>query len=99
VGRGWDSAMADVMAHGSQPVPSHLLPASHPRMRQHGIGVGYRNPHDFDDDDVVQQYLPDRLADRRYWVPGDQGYEPTMAARHEARLAARESGSRRKPGR
>ena len=32
------------------------------RMKQHGIGVGYRYPHDFEGADVDQQYLPDELA-------------------------------------
>ena len=49
-------------------------------MKQHGIGVGYRYPHDFEGADVDQQYLPDALADRRYYLPTDQGYESTIAA-------------------
>ncbi|MBX3029380.1 MAG: replication-associated recombination protein A [Chloroflexi bacterium] len=99
VGRAYFGALADVESHGSQPVPKHLLPASHRRMKSHGIGVGYRFPHDFEGDDVVQQYLPDLLAERRYYVPGDQGYEPTLAARMEARREARAAGTRRKKGR
>ena len=31
-------------------------------MKSHGIGVGYRYPHDFEGADVDQQYLPDELA-------------------------------------
>ena len=62
-------------------------------MKQHGIGVGYRYPHDFEDADVDQQYLPDELKDRRYYLPTDQGYEATlanrMATREEARAASR----------
>ena len=44
------------------PVPLHLRNAAHRRMKQHGIGVGYRYPHDFEGADVDQQYLPDALA-------------------------------------
>ena len=58
-------------------------------MKQHGIGVGYRYPHDFEGADVDQQYLPDELVDRRYYLPTDQGYEATIAARMAARLEAR----------
>ena len=32
-------------------------------MKQHGIGVGYRYPHDFEGADVEQQYLPDELVE------------------------------------
>ena len=62
-------------------------------MKHHGIGVGYRYPHDYEGHDVDQQYLPDELADRRYYLPGDQGYEPTIAAR----MAARDEARKEKP--
>ncbi len=65
-------------------------------MKHHGIGVGYVNPHEFEGDDVPQQYLPDQLVGRRYYVPGDQGYEATIAARLEARAQEREERPRRK---
>ena len=65
-------------------------------MKQHGVGVGYRYSHDFEGADVEQQYLPDALAARRYYLPTDQGYEATlaarMAARAEARAAAKAAG-------
>ena len=63
-------------------------------MKQHGIGVGYQFPHDFEGDDVQQQYLPDELVDRRYYVPNDQGHEVAIAAR----MAEREAGRAGKPG-
>ena len=58
-------------------------------MKQHGIGVGYRYSHDFEGADVEQQYLPDALVGRRYYLPTDQGYEATIAARMTARAEAR----------
>jgi len=65
-------------------------------MKHHGIGVGYRSPHDFDGADIDQRYLPEALDGRRYYLPTDQGYESTiserMARRAAARAAARESG-------
>jgi putative ATPase len=65
-------------------------------MKAHGIGVGYKFPHDFEGDDIEQQYLPDLLVGRRYYVPGDQGYEATIAARMAAREEARKERPRRK---
>lgn len=35
----------------------------------------YKYPHDFAGGYVVQQYLPDKLKDRIYYVPSDYGYE------------------------
>jgi putative ATPase len=93
VGRAYGAAMADVLAHGSLPVPKHLRSASGRQRRDTGDGHGYLYPHDFEGDDILQQYLPDRLLDRRYYVPGDQGYEVTIAAR----MAAREEARRERP--
>ncbi|MEO5941183.1 MAG: AAA family ATPase, partial [Candidatus Limnocylindrales bacterium] len=88
-GLGFFAAVGDVEAKGSLPVPLHLRNAAHRAMKQHGIGVGYRYPHEFEDGDVAQQYLPDELADRRYYLPTDQGYEATIAARQASRAEAR----------
>jgi putative ATPase len=96
VGRAYLAAVADVMAHGSLPVPNHLRTAGDRRMKHHGIGVGYRNPHEFVGDDAEQQYLPDLVAEHRYYTAGDQGYEATIAARMEARDEARREKPRKK---
>ncbi len=96
VGRAYGAAMADVMRLGSLPVPNHLRTAGDRRMKAHGIGVGYKFPHDFEGDDVEQQYLPDELVGRRYYMPNDQGYEATIRARMKGRERAREEGPRRK---
>ena len=99
VGRAYTAALADVIAKGSLPVPNHLRTAGDRRMKQHGIGVGYEFPHDFEGDDVEQQYLPDELVGRRYYVPSDQGHEVTIAARMAAREEARQGGKPRKKSR
>jgi putative ATPase len=95
-GAAYWAAVSDVEANGALPVPLHLRNAPHRGMKQHGIGVGYRYAHDFEGADVEQQYLPDAIVARRYYVPTDQGYEATigarMASRAEARAAARVAG-------
>jgi putative ATPase len=100
VGSAYWAAMADVQAHGSQPVPPHLLNAPIARMRRHGIGVGYRYPHDYEGADVEQQYLPDLLRDRRYYEPSDQGMERQIGERLDRlageRAAAHGSGDPRR---
>jgi putative ATPase len=96
IGRAYGAALADVLQHGSLPVPNHLRSAGDRRMKAHGIGVGYRFPHDFEGDDIEQQYLPDELVGRRYYVPSDQGQEANIAARMEARALARKERPRKK---
>src|SRR6185436_16715326 len=95
-GAAYWAAVSEIEANGALPVPLHLRNAPHRRMQQHGIGVGYRYSHDYDGADVEQQYLPDALVARQYYLPTDQGYESTiaarMAARAEARAAAKATG-------
>jgi len=95
-GAAYWAAVGDVEARGSLPVPLHLRTAANPRLKHHGIGVGYRYPHDYEGADVEQRYLPDELDGRRYYLPTDQGYESTiadrMARRADARAAANASG-------
>ena len=96
-GQAYWHAVADVEHRGSLPVPNHLRNAGDRRLKQHGIGVGYRYPPDFEGSDVDQQYLPDALAERRYFHPLESGYEATIGSRMETRRAARAAGNRRAP--
>ncbi len=88
------AAVADLQAHGALPVPLHLRNAPVRAMRQYGAGVGYRYPHDYEGADVEQQYLPEELADRRYYQPTEHGYEATIGARMVARETARREAAR-----
>jgi putative ATPase len=93
-GAAYFSALAEVEERGRLPVPLHLRPSSHRRLaREHGYGKGYRYPHDFEEADVEQQYLPDALAGRVFYEPSDQGLEIKIGERllrlRRARLEAR----------
>jgi putative ATPase len=91
-GSAYWAAVSDVEGRGSLAVPLHLRQAPNRRMQQHGIGVGYQYPHEFEEADVAQQYMPDELADQRYYLPTEQGYEATIANRMAARSEKRTSG-------
>ena len=94
-GQAYWQAVADVQQHGSLPVPKHLQNAAHRRMRHHGIGVGYRLPHDYEGGDVDQQYLPDDLAERRYYDPTGEGWEARIRARMDELVERRGRGQDR----
>ena len=103
VGRAYSAALADVMGRGSLPVPNHLKTAGDRRMKAHGIGVGYVFPHDFEGDDVEQQYLPDELVEPpllRARRPGprgpDRGQDGRARGRPAGEAAAQERGRRRR---
>ena len=56
------------IGRGSLPVPNHLRNAGDRRMKQHGIGVGYRYPHDFEGS-RRQAAVPARRAGRPALLP------------------------------
>jgi putative ATPase len=94
-GAAYWAAVGDLDERGALPVPTHLRNAGHRALKQYGYGVGYRYPPEFEGSDIAQQYLPDELAERRYYLPNDQGYEATIASRMAARVEAREATRRR----
>jgi putative ATPase len=96
-GGAYFAALADVEERGRLPVPLHLRPSSHRRLAaEHGYGKGYLYPHDFDDADVDQQYLPDELAAKVYYEPSDQGLEKQIGERLQ-RLRSARRDRRRSP--
>src|SRR3990172_4186003 len=71
----YERARADARETRNDPVPLHLRNAVTGLMREQGYGKGYKYAHDYDEHHVEQQFLPDRLAGRRYYRPGDLGWE------------------------
>jgi putative ATPase len=74
-----EAAFADVQREGNEPPPPHLRDANYPGAKKLGHGQGYKYPHSFGGW-VEQQYLPDKLAGRRYFSPL-RGEEMKMARR------------------
>jgi putative ATPase len=75
------AATADVKKHGTLPVPLELRNAPTPMMKAIGYGAGYLYPHDYEGDIVAQRYLPEALAGRCYYQPGEAGTEAEIKAR------------------
>lgn len=81
-GAAYFAALAEVEENGRLPVPLHLRPSSHRRLtREQGYGKGYLYPHDYDDADVDQQYLPDALVGRVFYEPSEEGLELKIGER------------------
>ncbi len=79
--RAYAQVRQDVRQTGNQPVPMHLRNPVTSLMREAGYGKGYKYAHDYPGHFVEQQNMPDKLRDRRYYSPGDQGYEEEIKAR------------------
>lgn len=65
----------------AEPVPIHLRNAPTTLMKELGYGAEYRYPHDFPGGFVAQAYLPEGLAGRTFYAPGDVGAEKRIAER------------------
>ena len=68
-------AMQEVHATGDLPIPTHLQDAHYKSAGKLGHGIGYKYAHNYKNHYVQQQYLPDGLTDRKFYVPGENGYE------------------------
>lgn len=74
-------AREDVRAWGNLPVPLHLRNAPTRLMKQLGYGAGYQYDHDTEDHYAGQDGLPEKLLNRTYYTPTDEGFERQIAAR------------------
>jgi putative ATPase len=69
--RAYFAARQAIEETGTLPVPLHLRNAATDLMRRLGYGKDYQYAHDFAGSEVEQQHLPDELAGRRFYEPGD----------------------------
>jgi putative ATPase len=76
-----NKALEDVRTARNDPVPLHLRNPVTGLMKESGYGKGYKYSHDFEGNFAPMQNLPERLRGRRYYTPGDQGYETEVADR------------------
>lgn len=74
-----DDAMQSVQNEKISGVPDHLKDAHYKSAGKLGHGMGYKYAHDYPNHYVRQQYLPDELVGRRFYVPSDNGYERTIS--------------------
>ena len=72
------AAMEVVANEKTATIPSYLMDAHYKGAAKLGHGIGYLYAHDFKNHYVKQQYLPDELKDRVFYVPSDNGYEKTI---------------------
>ena len=62
-------------------IPNSLKDASYKSAAKLGHGKGYIYPHNYKDNFVVQQYLPDSVKNDRYYYPSSNGHERKMLER------------------
>lgn len=77
----YKDARRAVLNTPNAPVPKHLVNAPTELHRSIGAGRGYKYPHNFEGNYVVEDYLPDALKGDTYYTPSDNGYEATLGDR------------------
>ncbi len=79
--RAYSSVKEDVQQTRNEPVPLHLRNPVTRLMKGMGYGKGYKYAHDYSGHFVRQQNLPDSLKGKKYYEPGEQGFEKTVGER------------------
>lgn len=69
----FDKALEDIENGNVGSIPSHIKTDSE----------DYKYPHDYKGAYVVQQYLPDKLKNKKYYTPKDIGYEKQIKEIYE----------------
>ncbi len=69
----FDAALDDIEKGNVGTIPSHIKPDS----------PDYKYPHDYKGAFVKQQYLPDKLKNKKYYQPKDVGYEKQIKEIYE----------------
>ncbi len=77
----YSGVQRDIERSRNDPVPLHLRNPVTGLMRRSGYGKGYQYAHDHPGHFVRQENLPASLEGKRYYRPGDQGYEREIAER------------------
>lgn len=70
-----DDAMSVVENEKTATIPAYLMDAHYKGAAKLGHGLGYKYAHSYENHYVEQQYLPDEIKDKRFYVPSDNGYE------------------------
>ena len=64
-----NKALEDVQNKDTGEVPMHIRNAPIEQMKNLGYHEGYKYPHDYPENYVEQQYLPDKMLGTKYYTP------------------------------
>jgi len=90
------AAVKDVERSPHEPVPLHIRNAVTPLMKEIGYGKDYQYAHDSASSTTDMETFPERLRDRKYYEPGELGFEKEVRKRIDwwqalkAKIRARE---------
>jgi len=79
----YGAVQADIQKTAAEPVPLHLRNAPTKLMKELDYGRDYQYAHDVEGRVADMECLPASLANRRYYMPTDQGREKMLGQRME----------------
>ena len=77
----WKAALDAARATPAASVPMHIRNAPTKLMKELGYGDGYQYAHEAPEGYLPQDYLPDEVSDRAFYVPGSFGFEKEVEKR------------------
>jgi putative ATPase len=95
----YGEVLRDVEQTGTEAVPLAIRNAPTPLMKKLGYGKDYQYAHNYDEKVADMQCLPDRLRDRVYYHPTDQGVEKRIRERLDEIKRKRTEAAKRHPKR
>src|ERR1035437_194728 len=79
----WGAALAAARDTPAAQVPKHIRNAPTKLMKELGYGAGYQYAHSVPEGYLPQDYLPDEIADAKFYEPTAFGFEKEIAKRIE----------------
>ena len=76
-----DAALAEVRESGHLPVPLHLRNAPTKLMKDLGYGKEYKYAHSYEGNFVDQDFLPEKIKNKRFYTPQDNASEQKILER------------------
>ena len=73
-----NEALSVVEKTGNLPVPLHLRNAPTKLMKDLNYGTEYKYSHDYPNHFVLQEYLPEKLKNTKFWISQDNIHEQKM---------------------
>lgn len=73
-----DKALEDLEHGFIEDVPPHLKDSHYGGAQKLGRGVEYKYPHNYANNYVKQQYIPDNLKNSKYYIPQNNKFENSI---------------------
>ncbi len=91
-----DKALQDVANKRTGEIPMHLRNAPVKGMKDLGYSVGYKYVHDYPDNYVEEEYLPEEIKGTEYYNPYANGYEQKIKEWLDAKRAKKSKKTKEK---